>query len=179
MSYTLRAQISILPILQEFFGNSNYVGDGGDALTYDQLKLNVALHASSKPAIGGRVVDLSKTLSGTTADFDLTAAPVAADPSVTVDKTGAKLVLLIVQTNIANNSAGLTFGPQGGNGYALWGASKTKIWYPGATDILVYADPLQATALTLYTPAVAAGAKDLRWTGTSGDIVKALAIFNQ
>lgn len=178
MAYTLKAQIQLLLNLQEFFGSSNYATDGGNALTYDQLRLAVSLGGSTYPPIAGRVVDLSKTLSGSTADFDLTAAPLAADPSVTVDKSTFKLVGLFVQTNVNNNSAGLTFGPQGANGYALWGASKTKIWYPGATDFLVYAHPTQAAALTLYTPAVAAGAKDLRWTGTSGDIVKCLAIFN-
>lgn len=177
MSQALKAQISLLFNLQEFFSSAPAAAEGGNSLTFDQYRLQAFLHSASYPPIAGSVVDLSKTLSGTTADFDLTAAPLASDPSKTVDKTGFKLVGLFIQTAITNNAAGLTFGAQGMNGYGPWG-SVLPTFYRGATQVLIYADPTQSAALTLYTPTVAAGAKDLRWTGTAADVVKCLAIFN-
>lgn len=152
---------------------------GGNQRTYDGGDLDVTLHATSFPPIGGEAVDLSWELSGgTTKDFDLTAAPCARDLSETVDKSTFKLVGIELQFDKANHASGVTFGPQGGNGYALFGASVVPRFYPGAQVLLFYADPTQAAALTLNTPAVAAGAKDLRFTGTDGDSWKAKLIFN-
>jgi hypothetical protein len=180
MSHSLRATLSARFDIREIADSSvsPASAEGGNQLTFTQYSIDAALNANTFPPIGGRVIDISKTLSGTTADIDLTAAPLAADVSQTVDLTGAKLVGLILRTNKANNPAGLTFGPQGGNGYALWGASKTLVLYRGKFHLEFYFDPL-GVSLSLDTPVVGGSAKDLRFTGTSGDIVKGLAIFNQ
>jgi len=153
----------------------------GQTRTYDQYSIDLALsgNTGSFPEIGGDVIDLSFTLGGTTKDFDLTAAPWAGDTGKTVDKTGKKLVAILIVMANANNAAGVTFGPQGANGYALFGAANVPRFYPGTTNLLVIADPAQAAAVTVNTPAVAAGAKDLRFTGTAADSWKCLAIFSE
>lgn len=150
---------------------------GGNQKVYDQCSLDAALNSSSIPPVGGQAIDLSFTLTGTTKDYDLTAAPWAGDVTKLVDKTGAKLVGIILRFAVGNNAAGVTFGPQGANGYALFGAAKTPIFYPGDQVLLFSNDPA-GSALTLARPAVAAGAKDLRFAGTIGDVWKALLIFN-
>ncbi len=153
----------------------------GLARVYDQYSTEIALtgESSSFPQIGGAVVDLSHTLSGgTTKDFDLTAAPTAANTAVTVDKTGKKVVGLILRFAIDNAAAGVTFGEQGANGYELFGTAVPR-FYPGTNLSLVIADPLQATTTTVNTPAVGASAKDLRFTGTDGDSWECLVIFSE
>jgi hypothetical protein len=154
-------------------------GAGGDQRIYNQYSSNVTLKSDSFPPISGQAVDLSHTLSGgTTKDFDLTAAPWAGDISKTVDKTTKKIVGIILRFLTTNNAAGVTFGPQGANGHALFGAAVVPRFYPGDQVVLFSADPDQATALTVNRPAVAAGSKDLRFTGTDGDGWKCLLIFN-
>ncbi len=180
MAYSLNATCAASLTVRESADTttSPNSSSGGNQRTYDGANLEVNLHSTSFPPLAGEAVDLSGTLGGTTLDFDLTAAPCARDVGETVDKSTKKLVGIIIQANKANNAAGLTFGPQGANGYALFGANKTVILYPGAQLVLFYADPTQAAALTLNTPTVAAGAKDLRFTGTAADTWKALLIFN-
>jgi hypothetical protein len=183
MPYTLRAKLkAILQATETADGTASPAStEAGSQRFYDQYGVELSLSGDSLlsfPTIAGQVIDLSGTLSGTTKDFDLTAAPWAGDVSRTVDKSTKKLAAIIIKTAIGNNAAGLTFGPQGGNGYALWGASKTLILYPGSNFIHFYADPAQASSLTLRTPVIGSGAKDLRWTGTSGDVWKCLALFD-
>jgi len=150
---------------------------GGNQRSYDQYSLDLNLNSASFPPLGGQVVDLSFTLTGTTKDFDLTAAPWAGAVTSTIDKSTKKLVALILRFAKTNNAAGVAFGPQGANGYALWGAGQVPVFYPGTQLVLGLVDPDQV-ALTLNTPAVAAGAKDLRFTGAVGDTWKCLLGFN-
>lgn len=180
MGYTLTVTASAKLDIRETADStaSPSSGDGGNERTYNQYSLDAFLNSASFAPVGGQAIDLSSTLSGTTKDFDLTAAPWAGDVSKTVDKTGAKLVGIILQAAKGNNAAGVTFGPQGGNGYALFGAAKTPIFYPGDQVVLFSADPL-LTSLTLNRPVVGASAKDLRFAGTPGDTWKCLAVFNQ
>jgi len=130
------------------------------------------LNASSTPALTELPIDLSHTLSGgTTKDFDLTAAPLAEDITRTVDLTGFKLLALQLIFLAANNTAGVAFGPQGANGYDFIGSGIIPRFYPGARNQLVY------YGAALATPAVAAGEKDLRFTGTDGDGWSCIAYF--
>jgi hypothetical protein len=179
MTYALSAQVNLqLSLREEIDSDSAPLSEaGGNQRSYTQPKLVLSLNADSEPPIAGEVVDLSWTLSGSTKDFDLTAAPTARDPSETVDKSTKKLVGIILQFDPGNAAGGVTFGPQGGNGYALFGASKTAIFYPGTTIAMVLTDPDQET-FTLNTPAVGGSSKDLRFAGTAADTWKAKLFFN-
>jgi hypothetical protein len=155
--------------------------ESGLSRIYDQYNVDVALSgaATSFPQVGNDVADLSHTLSGgTTKDFDLTAVPWAGDTSETFDATGKKVVGWILRFAIDNAATGVAFGEQGGNGYELFGTA-VPVFYPGTNISFVIADPLQATSFTVNTPAVAAGAKDLRFTGTDGDEWDCLLIFSE
>lgn len=180
MSYTLYATLMARLDVREVVDSttSPASADGGNERTFNQYSLDGRLYASSYPPIAGAVVDLSFTLVSTTKDFDLTAAPVARDKNVTVDKTGFKLVGMILRFAKGNNASGVTFGPQGGNGYALFGASKTPIFYPGDEVLICSYNPDQDAALTINRPAVGASAKDLRFSGAASDAWKCLMIFN-
>jgi hypothetical protein len=179
MSYTLQVQVSSRINVRETVDDdtSPLSVEGGNQRTYSEPGLDVTLSADTEPAVAGEVVDLSWTLAGSSKDFDLTAAPCARDSSETVDKSTAKLVAIQIQMSKDNNAGGVTFGPQGGNGYALFGASKTVILYPGANLNLVYADP-DGEDVTLATPTVGGSAKDLRFAGTAADSWTAKLIFN-
>lgn len=183
MSFSLLAAISSRLDIKETADSTTSPGSsgGGSSRTFDGYSLDVNLNslATSYPQLGGQVVDLSCTIEAAgTKDFDLTAAPWAGDITKTVNLTGKKLVAILLRANKGNNANGVTFGPQGGNGYALFGASKTKILWPGLQQLDVIADPDQDATFTVQTPPVAAGAKDLRFTGTSGDVIKCLAVFS-
>jgi hypothetical protein len=184
MPHTLRATINARLDVTESADSTSSPGstEGGNTRTYNTYGTGVQLSSNegSYPQIGGEVLDLSCTIgSGLARDFDLTSAPWAGNVLININKTGKKLVALELQCPITNNAAGITFGPQGANGYALFGASKTIILYPGFFGTLGYADPDQAAEFTVGTPAVAAGAKDLRWAGANGDVVKCKAIFSE
>lgn len=152
---------------------------------FDQYAAEVALNGSSYPPVSGDLVDLSDELSGTTSDFDLTAAPAAYDTSKTVDKTGKKIVGYQFRFAITNNAAGVKFGPQGANGYRLFGTEvggsttgQVKTFFPGENGTIFIADPEQGgDTVTVNTPTVGAGAKDMRFTGTAGDYWEFIAIF--
>lgn len=180
--YTLRATVNASLDVRETADSdtSPASAEGGDSRTYNNYGLSVSLHgeSGSYPEIGNQVIDLSHTLSGTTKDFNLTAAPWAGDLTDTVDMTGKKLVAIELQFHIDNDPAGVAFGPQGANGYALFGAGLVPKFFPGAQVVMALADPEQAE-LTVNTPAVAAGAKDLRFTGAIGDSWKCKAIFTE
>ena len=182
MSYTLRATIKAALDVRESADSTTSPGsaEGGNQRVYDQYGLDLSLSGDtgSYPEIGGQVSDLSHTLTGTTKDFDLTAAPWAGDVSKTVDHTGKKLVAIEIQFHKSNNAAGVAFGPQGGNGYALFGAGLVPKFFPGAQVIVALADPVQAS-LTVNTPAVGGSSKDLRFTGAIGDSWKCKAIFSE
>lgn len=183
MSYSLRATCVAKIDVIETADQTTSPGstDGGNSRTYDQYGQSSNLHGEtgSFPEIGGQVADLSHTLSGvTTKDFDLTAVPWAGNVALNIDKTGKKLVGIEIRMAKGNNAGGVTFGPQGANGYALFGAAKTPIFFPGAMIVMFLADPVQES-LTVNTPAVAAGAKDLRFTGADGDSWKCKAIFSE
>ncbi len=130
---------------------------------------SVTLDSASTPAADTHPVDLSDTLTGTTKDFDLTAAPKATDITSTVDLTGKKLIAYVLTAASANNVAGVTFAGNGGNAYDGFGTIVIK---PGETYVWAATEGFAA-----QRDAVAAGDKDVRITGTIGDVVNILAQF--
>jgi hypothetical protein len=181
MAYELQVNVAaILTAIEKADGTTSPGSTtGGNQRTYDQYNVNVALQGSgSFPTVAGQVADLSHTLVAGTKDFDLTAIPWAGDVSKTFDASGKKLVALIYRFAIANNAAGVLFGPQGANGYPLFGAAIVPRFYRGWNGVRFLADPAQAANPTNDLPAIAAGAKDLRFTGTIGDAWKMFAIFS-
>jgi hypothetical protein len=139
---------------------------------YNQI--SQSLNADTNPDVT-QVVDLSKTLSGTTYDFDLTAAPSAEDIGDTIDLTGLKLVGLLVNTTYNNNAAGITLGPHPTtNAYSWCGTGIIPRFWPGCS-ILLFFPPNDS--LTLSMPAVDATHKVLRFAGTAADDIECLACF--
>lgn len=147
--------------------------DGGvNRIGFGDYKKRVQLTGSTTPDVSA-VVDLSHALSGgTTKDFDLTAAPLAREIGKTIDLTGLKLVAIQFNADDGNNASGMTLAPQGASGYNLFGSSGLVVLLPGMSLLLAMTATLAAN-----TPAVAAGAKDLRWTGTDGDAIECIAYF--
>lgn len=182
MGYSLRATIRAALDVREIVDSDTSPASGaaGNQRVYDQYGLDLALSGDtgSYPEIGGQAIDLSYTLAGTTKDFDLTAVPWCGDPSILIDKTGKKLVAIEIRFDKGNDAAGVAFGPQGGNGYALFGAGLAPKFYPGTTIVIALADPDQES-LTVNTPTVGGSAKDLRFTGEIGDSWQAKAIFTE
>lgn len=183
MSYTLRAQLdAILNVWETADETTSPASDeAGRTRQFTDYSTSLALHGGSTsfPEIGGPVADLSQTLAGASADIDLTAAPQANDIARTKDFTGKRLVALVYYFPRTNNAAGCTFGGHGANPYTLFGTTVKPAFYPGANGVLFYADRDQGAAFTSPLPAVAAGAKDLRLTGTAADVMKMLAIFSE
>lgn len=151
-------------------------GSGGNTRQFNEYNQNgVALDGDSTPSGDTTPVDLSFTLSGANKDFDLTAVPTAKDVNNNIDLTGKTMVALLVKAASGNNASGITLeGEQtGGNPYDLrgpTGSGKITI-YPGMAVLYSFIDA--ATQL----PAVAAGAKDVRFAGTIGDVLEAIGYF--
>lgn len=116
------------------------------------------------------VTDLSHTLAGATGSLDLTAAPLARQPAVTLDLTGAKLFALQISAPIENVGA-ITVKQGASNGFPILGAASLVVLNPGDRIILV------AKALTAKQ-AVDATHKTIDYAGTSGDSVKIVAYFS-
>lgn len=146
---------------------------GGRRRLHSEYNLTSQLGAATTPKATVEPVDLSFTLTGASKDWDLTAALLAADITETLDLTGKRMLALLLQFSSANNAAGATFGPQGANGYDLFGAGIVPTFYPGAHIALGH------TGAALVTAAVGASDKDLRFAGTIGDIVKAILYFGE
>lgn len=168
---TAHAALSITETLSS--AESPASSSAGNARKFDNYNAVVSLSNTSTPKADGPVVDLSTTIAAgpTPTDFDLTAAPQARDISEAVDCTAKKLVALKIRTAKTNNAAGMTIGPQGGNGYDLFGSGIVLTLFPGAELVFVY-----NAASTLHA-AVAAGDKDIRISGAVGDHMDVLAQF--
>lgn len=181
MAYSLQAQIRmILDVIETAdAADTPASGDGGNTRTYSQYsrELNLSGVTGSYPEIGNRVADLSKAIGGGgTVDIDLTAAPWAGNISTAVDFTGKKLVAILLKAP-RTNTGGITVAPQGGNGYNLFGSSGQITVSPGQQYLMSFGDP--SGSVTVTTPAVAAGAKDIRYTGTATETLQVLAIFSE
>lgn len=115
------------------------------------------------------VTDLSKTLSGATGTLDLTAAPLARQPAVTTNLTGAKLFAIQISAPVTNVGA-ITVKQGATNGFPILGSASLAVLNPGDRIILLSSS---------ITPkqAVDATHKTIDYSGTSGDTVKIVAYF--
>lgn len=184
MSWTLQAALQMVLDVVEIADSTTSPGsnDAGNRRVYDQYSQRINLHSltGSYPEVGNRVVDLSYTLGGTTQDVDLAAAKWAGNVATTIDLTGKKLVALLLNFAKTNNAAGIDFGGHGANAYGLFGTTTKPKFYPGMSFSLGNFDAAQnGTSFSLALPAVAAGAKDLRFVGTAADVITGLAIFSE
>lgn len=141
-------------------------------LVFDQYSTDVTLTGDTDAAVDGAAVDLSKTLSGSSATLDLTAAPTARDITLSVDKTGKKLVAIVIVADAENNAAGVTIGPGDSDGYNLWGNSSSIVLLPGERLVRAF------TAAASTHQAVASGDKTIKYAGTTGDVIQCLAVFD-
>jgi hypothetical protein len=184
MAYTLQAHFQARLDVTEIVDATTSPasgGAGGNRRTYDQYGTDVNLHdgAQSFPEISGQAADLSHTLAAVDKDFDLTAAPWAGDITKTFSALGKKLVAIELRFHKNNNAAGVQVGGHGANAYGLFSGTVKPVFYPGAALVLGIVDPTQAAAVTNNWPTVAAGAKDLRFTGTISDSWVCKLIFTE
>lgn len=135
-------------------------GKGNDA--------QLAFSESSTPAVTKPAISQKITLGGSATVIDLTAVAAAAIPAAatrTVDQTGGKLVSFNLRAD-SENTDPITVGPgASSNTYNLFGAGKDIDIEPGFQIGGTFRDV--ASSL----PAVAAGAKNIEVSGTSGDIL--------
>lgn len=134
--------------------------------------LTYSIHniSNSSTDLDRDVIDLSKTLSGTTGSIDLTAAPLARQPAVTFDLTDDYLYAVQLYAPSANTGA-ITVKQGTTNGFPLLGAASLVILNPGDTICLL------ASSLT-NKQKVDATHKTIDFAGTSGDSVKIVAYFD-
>ncbi len=133
-------------------------------ISYSTLNIN-----AQEDDLDKDVVDLSHTLSGTTGSLDLTAAPLARQPAVTVNLTSS--YLHAVQIHAPSTNAGNITVKQGAsNGFPLLGASSQVVLAPGDTIVLVGA------AIT-DRQAVDGTHKTIDFAGTSDDKVEIIGYF--
>lgn len=126
---------------------------------------------SSSPKIDKPAVDLSKTLSGSSATIDLTAAPTARDINVNVDLSSSRWVCGLIYAATTNNASGLTFGFGASNPYPLFGASKEIIMLPGELVLIGFQGGPSAK------PLVSGTVKTLDLAGTTADVLTIIALF--
>lgn len=147
-------------------------GSNGSFRVYDAHNTTSTLTTSGTPAVSGDIVDISRTLSGTSTSIDLTAAPMARDVAETADMTGKKLVSIILKADSGNNAAGIVIKPHGTNGYNLFGTSGQITLYPNGRLVMSLVN-----GGTPQTPAVAGAAKVIELTHTNGDIIGGILVF--
>ncbi len=148
-------------------------GEGGNTRKFNAANSNtIALNGTSTPKVDVAPIDLSFTLVGITKTWDLTSVPDAREVSSLLDMTGNKLVAIKFKANKNNNTAGLEIAQGAANPYFLFGTTGDKVTlFPGMDVLYSYVDN------GVQHPAVAAGAKDILFTGAIGDVVLAIAYF--
>lgn len=146
-------------------------GEQEKRLVFSGYSSDFSLDADTTTVADGQAVDCSTTLAGSSEVFDLTAAPAARDINTTIDKTGQKLVAILLVAGASNNASGLTIGPDTSNGYNLWGNTSSIKLLPG--EKLLKSFDGVASAL----PAVSGSAKGIKVAGTTGDVLQALLVF--
>jgi len=140
----------------------------GASLTFDKYSKSKTLNKDSTPDVDIEPVDLSFTLSGTTKDWDLTAAPKASDSGETLDLTGKRVICMQLEAP-AGNSASIAIAGQGANAYDELGSVTL---HPGEA---ITRGNFGGVATTRAV--VGASDKDVRITGTSGDKLNVLLVF--
>ena len=147
-------------------GRTNQFGRNyNEALTFN---------ATSTPAIDLQPVECSGTIpGGGNLDFDLTAVPDALDIAATVDLSLRRLIAIQLSFGVSNNVAGVTLGPNGANGYALFGGAVSLVLGPGTRFQQAF---FGAASLR---DQVGVSDKDIRFAGTSGDTFNCLLYFGK
>lgn len=170
LEVSLALRLDVTEILEA--ADAPAAGSELNRLVFDQYSTDVTLDADSTPEVGGAAVDLSVDLASSSETLDLTAAPTARDINLTTDKTGQKLVAIVLVAAAENNAIGVTIGPGDTNGYNLWGNSSAIVLYPGERLVRSF------TAAATAHQAVASGDRTIKFAGTAGDIVQCLAVFD-
>lgn len=143
------------------------------SLRYTAYNKNHKLTGTSTPKVDLSPVDISKTLAAADEDIDLTAVPWAGDTSLNKDMSTGKLLALLLNANIANDSGGVIVRPHPTtNAYNLFGSSSDRVTLLPGQSICLGIEGIAANAQT-----VGASAKVIRYSGTIGDIITGIAIF--
>lgn len=143
-------------------------GSAGNVRRFNNYNIAQLLTGSTTPKVNQWPADLSHTLAGASQVFDLTAVPDARDINDNLDLTGDDVVALLVKAAIGNNAAGVTIDADPTNGYDIFGSGGSVIVFPGQLLVMSFID-----ADTIL-PAVAAGAKRIRFQGTAADVWEAI-----
>lgn len=131
---------------------------------------NQTLNASSTPAMTTNPSVTTLTMTGSAVTVDLTAAVALAIPasaSRTVNFNTKKIIAFQIVPH-ADNADAVNVAPGASNGYALFGSANDIDLEPGQMIGCVF----NGVASTL--PTVGSGAKNIDFTGTSGDKVDLL-----
>lgn len=145
-------------------------------LTLSDYGLETQFNATDTPEPTAVVVE-DLTIGAGTTTIDLTsdahvqgAVDGSGDPAASEDLTGKRLMAIIVETP-SGNSGNVTIKPNAANGYDLFGASNTQgmEFPPDSHASIIYADS--------SLPQVAAGAKDIDFSGTQNDLVNCILVF--
>lgn len=134
---------------------------------------NYSLNATSTPALDIEPLDLSGVIpAGLSLDYDFTAAPRVTDINQNLDMTNRRLVFMQLTFAATNNVAGMRLTGQGANAYPLFGAAATEVVF-GPGQVISFGS-LAAPSIDAL---VAAGAKDIRFSGAENDAFTALFYF--
>lgn len=181
MAHTLTASVNLGLVAQETADATTSPSSGGTGQgakrIFDYLNKLLQFGAGTYPPINTRVIDIYTVLSGTTADIDLTAVPVAADLTKTVDLTGKKIVAMAFWVPKANTGATLRIAAGAATPYHIFGTSTDGITLAKGFRGVLALDGELDSAFSLATQAVAAGNKLIRITGTSGDKLYGILLF--
>ncbi|HDZ39250.1 MAG TPA: hypothetical protein ENH62_13375 [Marinobacter sp.] len=136
-------------------------GNADNVIRHDAINTNLALNATSTPAVS-QVVWVNKALAGGAGTLDLTALTGA---NGAVDLTGLKVQAIKFKNPAGNAAMTIKFGVA--NPYNLLGASWTLI-LPAATTI---ASEIQFVC-NEGAPDVAGAAKDIDLSGTGSEVLE-------
>jgi len=137
-------------------------GSGDRTLRSSGFNTTDTLNSTSTPALEKTPAIIEVTIGGSPTVIDLSAVDIGVGR--TADMTGKKLVAYQFKAAIGN-AGNVTVGPDGTNGYDLFGASGLHVFVPGET--------LGAIITGVATAKSAVAAADLRINiaGTSGDVI--------
>lgn len=121
------------------------------------------------------LIDFSAGLPAADNDFDLTVATLARNTGDTVDLTGKKLAAWCFKAP-KENAATLVIKPGVANGYNLFGSASDRLTLGPGRSVFSALDS-ETDPADLDTPAVAAGAKNIRVSGTVADKLQGFLVF--
>ena len=108
---------------------------GTQIVNHDGYNDSEAYSATTTPDVE-QVINESRTLTGTSETFDLTAAKLARDVGQSIDLTGKKLIAFKIRAATGNNAAGLVVKQGAANPYFVWGATGCHLYTsPSPRDV--------------------------------------------